>query len=381
MSDAQSLAEAAVARIAAQTAPRIDPEAAAALKAAPRPTLTMRKILALYAYLTGHLQDALDLSQAIFQEQPASDNAKTILLVLRRMGRTHDGLAFARRHKDRMDPIVFNDAMAMLCWDAGDGTAAAQHGTRSLELKDAQGPAAPELTPRTAPVDLSRPRRNIIAFSQWGDDNRYLTGAVNNAIVARYLYPGWMCRFYVDRSVPDTALADLMAQGAQVMLAPPEMPAGRYGPFWRFLVEDDETVAVFLCRDADAVMNIKERVAVQDWLTSGRAFHVMRDRPTQCELMLAGMWGAHRGNIGAMRDRIDAYLAARPKQINDRTADQEFLRTAIWPIARQDVLAHDAWLDFGTPRRFCADFDLPPTYHIGQNDWVHTRPIERTAGS
>ncbi len=77
-----------------------------------------------------------------------------------------------------------------------------------------------------------------------------------------------------------------------------------FGLFWRFLVEDDPDVDFFLVRDADSVMNIKECAAVEDWLASGKAFHVMRDLPIHAELILAGMWGAHRGNIGNMRQRI-----------------------------------------------------------------------------
>mgnify|MGYP006292180853 FL=1 len=44
-------------------------------------------------------------------------------------------------------------------------------------------------------------------------------------------------------------------------------------------------------RDADSVLNIRERAAVDDWLASGAAFHVMRDHPVHCDLMLAGMGG------------------------------------------------------------------------------------------
>ena len=90
------------------------------------------------------------------------------------------------------------------------------------------------------------------------------------------------------------------------------------GLFWRFLVEDDPDVDIYLVRDADSVINVKERWAVADWLNSGKAFHVMRDNPQHSELMLAGMWGAHRGNIGGMRKRIEA--ASRPARTSATTS-------------------------------------------------------------
>ena len=156
-------------------------------------------------------------------------------------------------------------------------------------------------------------------------------------------------------------------------MAPKEWPAARYGLFWRFLVEDDPGVRLYLIRDADSVMNIKERAAVEDWLGSGRAFHVMRDRPTHCELILAGTWGAHRGNLPEIAKQIEAYIRAATKKLNNRTIDQEFLRRQIWPVVRQDVLVHSSHLQFGDPSPFRDEFRLPSNMHIGQDDWVHWR--------
>ncbi|MEM7190034.1 MAG: hypothetical protein AAF439_10530, partial [Pseudomonadota bacterium] len=243
--------------------------------------------------------------------------------------------------------------------------------------KDAACEPAPELDPTTRRFDPDTPKRNIISFSLWGADRRYIIGAQNNAIVARYLYPGWTCRFFVDDSVPAQALQSLASQGAQVIKAPVAWPAAQYGLFWRFLVEDDPNIDFYLIRDADSVMNIKERAAVEDWLASGQSFHVMRDLPAHSELILAGMWGAHRGNIGGMARRVQNHIANAKKMMNHRIIDQEFLRQEIWPIVRQDVLVHDDWFDFGDPVRFRDELTLPSRMHIGQNDWVHTQTGER----
>ena len=44
----------------------------------------------------------------------------------------------------------------------------------------------------SALIDREERSRNVIAFSLWGSNPRYLRGALTNATVARYLYPGWM---------------------------------------------------------------------------------------------------------------------------------------------------------------------------------------------
>jgi len=370
----QAAAEAVVKRIVAQEVPTVGAADAALLLAAPNRTLLMEKLLAVHFHLAGDIPAALAHAETVFAAEETSENAKNIALLHRKAKRTGDGIAFVEAYGDLMAPIERNDILCMLHHDAGDRAGAARHGTESLRLKDASAPDAPPLTPVLNAYDPEKPGRNLIVFSLWGSDARYLTGAVNNAIVARYLYPGWQCRFYVDGSVPPPAIKSLLQQRAQVRMAPKDLPAGQYGLFWRFLVEDDPEVDLYLVRDADSVMNIKERAAVEDWLASDRAFHVMRDLPTHSELILAGMWGAHRGNLGTMRARIETHVAAEMKKVNNKITDQVFLRTAIWPIVRQSVLVHDAHFDFGEVRRYREEFRLPVRYHIGQNDWVHRRP-------
>ena len=49
----------------------------------------------------------------------------------------------------------------------------------------------------------------------------------------------------------------------------------------------------------------------------------------QSELILAGMWGTHRGNIGDMRKRIAEHVEGADRKLGNRITDQEFLR---WKI-------------------------------------------------
>ena len=163
-------------------------------------------------------------------------------------------------------------------------------GTQALILKDA-GATAPAFDLTHVPVppfDASDRRRNIIAFCLFGANPRYTDGAVLNVRAARFLYLGWTCRFYVDDSVPQPIVQTLMDEGAQVM-AVRGLPSEPYGTFWRFLVADDPDVTRFLVRDADSVVNVREKVAVEEWLASTRHFHLMRDHYDHSELVLAGM--------------------------------------------------------------------------------------------
>ncbi|MEM9062926.1 MAG: hypothetical protein AAGD13_20880 [Pseudomonadota bacterium] len=378
MTESLAAANAIVERVKRDPHSGVNAEDAAILMRVPDRTLMMEKLLAIHFNQIQDFPRALEQARAVFAHEPTAEGAKNVALLLRRCGRLDDAVAFSMENESLFEPVEWNDTLCMTHWQRKDKEASIRHGRRSLELKDAAAPDAPEITPVRRSFDAEAPKRNIIAYSLFGSDQRYLMGAMNNAIVARYLYPGWTARFYVDDSVPAAFCKQLGSQGAQVLKIAGDWPASKFGLFWRFLVEDDAEVDFFLVRDADSVCNIKERAAVEDWLRSGKAFHVMRDLPIHSELILAGMWGAQRGNIGQMAKRVKTHVKTAEKKLNNRITDQEFTRNVLWPIVCQDVLAHDPHLRFAGAVPFRDEFRLPPSHHIGQNDWVHFKPTQKS---
>ena len=336
------------------------------------------KAAALHNFRNGDFERALALMMSVVDREATPENVKNVAVTLRSLGRAQEAADWMESRKDGFDAIEYHDVLCSLLVRLGRISEAVAHGDRALVLKDEAAPSCDLPDPVLRPFDIGRRSRNLVVFSIWGDDVRYLNGAITNAIVARYLYPGWTARFYTDASTPPPFRDALVQNGAQVVMVE-DLPADRFGLFWRFLAEDDPGVDIYVVRDADSVMNIKERWAVADWLKSGKAFHVMRDNPQHSELILAGMWGAHRGNIGGMRKRIEDSVKAGRNIGNNSTLDQHFLRNVVWPIVRNSVKIHDDYFDFMSPTRFDASFRLPGSMHVGQNDWVNFRKTE--AGS
>ena len=62
--------------------------------------------------------------------------------------------------------------------------------------------------------------------------------------------------------------------------------------YGRFLPLVDPQVSVMVSRDLDSRLTTREQAAVEDWLNTGLAFHVMRDNPQHGTEILGGMWGA-----------------------------------------------------------------------------------------
>jgi hypothetical protein len=219
---------------------------------------------------------------------------------------------------------------------------------------------------------LARPRLlparfRVIGFSLWDQAARYTTGAVRNAELARELYPGWVCRFYVGTSVPRTVV-DRLAAIPNVELVGMRDPGDWRALLWRFLPATDERVDVLVARDTDSRLSLRERAAVDDWLASDRDFHIMRDHPDPGPdagtAIAGGLWGVRRGLLWNMRE-----LIARYQPGNRPHVDREFLRVIVHPLVRDRALVHDerhGGRPFPTVRRGDA--------FVGQRFDEHDRP-------
>jgi hypothetical protein len=266
---------------------------------------------------------------------------------------------------DPHNPVAF-DSLASSFYHLRSFEKAKWAGTQALMLKDAISKRRlnPCMFPKEGPRALlaQAERQQVVSFSLWGDHPRYLRGALDNALQASAVYPGWTCRFYVDASVPSEIREALVALGAQVFI---ELPGQglRQRLAWRFKVANDPAVGRFLVRDVDSVVNVREAWAVAQWVASDRWFHAMRDWWTHTDLLLAGMWG---GVAGILPDLSAMLMRYRSKTMETPQIDQIFLRDVVWPLIRDQCLVHDRC--FTAPGALGWDLPEPPdNVHVGQN--------------
>jgi hypothetical protein len=115
----------------------------------------------------------------------------------------------------------------------------------------------------------------------------------------------------------------------------------------------DPFVDITMVRDLDSEIFEREVQAVKEWLTKTTyAFHIMRDHYYHNIHMLGGLWGVAANRL-SMDDRLAlANALLPPTNKNDRDeflkmysgrGDQLFLTHHIWPLARQNSLAHDSF--------------------------------------
>lgn len=162
----------------------------------------------------------------------------------------------------------------------------------------------------------------------------YSAGAVANARLAPAVYPGWTCRFYVGGAVDRDDRAELLTLPHVEVVDMDE--AGWAGLFWRFFTVREPGIEVHLFRDADSRLCAREAAAVDEWLSSGKRFHIMRDHPAHWIEMLAATWGCTALGAAEVRD-----LLPDPLWNTVPYVDQWWLTEAVYPVARRSVFVHD----------------------------------------
>jgi len=192
-------------------------------------------------------------------------------------------------------------------------------------------------------------KKNVIAYSLWGEKPIYWFGALRNIELAQKYYPGWISRFYIDRNCKSELIKTIKGDNVEVILVDPNSMNNTQnwqthsfqGMFWRFWASEEEDVDVFLSRDCDSRLSERESNAVSEWLSSDKLFHIMRDHPYHTTPILGGMWGCRGGIMKKINlsERILRWANQNNGNYNFGV-DQDFLARVIYPIVVNYSMEH-----------------------------------------
>lgn len=192
-------------------------------------------------------------------------------------------------------------------------------------------------------------KKNVIAYSLWGEKPIYWFGALRNIELAQKYYPGWISRFYIDRNCKSELIKTIKGDNVEVILVDPNSMNNTQnwqthsfqGMFWRFWASEEEDVDVFLSRDCDSRLSERESNAVSEWLSSDKLFHIMRDHPYHTTPILGGMWSCRGGIMKKINlsERILRWANQNNGNYNFGV-DQDFLARVIYPIVVNYSMEH-----------------------------------------
>jgi hypothetical protein len=182
-----------------------------------------------------------------------------------------------------------------------------------------------------------------ISYSLWGDNELYNIGMVKNAEQVPKIYSGWQMIVYHDNSVPKETLSVLEDLNVKLV----NVDGHTHGMFWRFFASDLVDCEYAIFRDGDSRLSIREKMAVDEWIDSGKTIHVMRDHPAHqipygnnSLGILGGMWGI-KGNTIPMKDSIENFSKNKTMGYG---IDQTFLKT-IYNVFENDRCTHDDFFE------------------------------------
>jgi hypothetical protein len=328
-----------------------------------------KRLIALDAQ--GRYQEALDVCLQVANSHPEIAQAwANAAFICAKLGRWQDAIGYGQTARARgSNTLMLYDTLASAHGWLGQWDETRRYGLQALNMRDSLFGGEPAIPlsnlPLLPPLPSAQTReRNIIAFSLFGQDSRYCEPAILNVQEQPTLYPHWICRFYVDGSVPEHVINRLRAGGAQIVQVDGttlQWP----GPMWRLLALDDPQAHRILFRDADSVISLREAHAVEQWLTSGKRFHMMRDWGAYTALMMAGLWGVVAGSLPPLDKLMERFMSA-PLQ-SRYFADQDFLQQYIWPYARTSLMQHDSVFGFMGAVPF-PDGERPKDFHVGYGE-------------
>ena len=190
----------------------------------------------------------------------------------------------------------------------------------------------------------------VLSFSLYGDNPKYTIGAIKNSEVREEFYPDWQMRVYHNDSVPNYVLEQLEANN--VVLINTKVDQNVCNAMWRFAPASEEGVEYFISRDCDSRIFERDVAAVEEWIASGKDFHIIRDHPGgHAWEISAGMWGAKGGFIENIKEKMDHYIQTS-SWVTDRAVDQRFLQEIIYPQALTSLFVNDEYFNYegiGTP--------------------------------
>lgn len=206
-----------------------------------------------------------------------------------------------------------------------------------------------------------------ISFSLYGNAPRYYVGAIKNAILASRYFPfddGFVVKFFVGKSVEPWVISTLKRiKGVQIELM--EEPEDNTAKLWRYFAFSDPQFDAVICRDTDARLSYRDRMAHSDWLLSGREFHIIKDHPIGHDYPIsAGMFAGKTRELRWLKEKIE-----NTTHEDHYTTDQDFLGSQLYPMVFDDCLVHDSYYNTaveGQSIRTEIPFDAPtPLSHIG----------------
>jgi len=172
----------------------------------------------------------------------------------------------------------------------------------------------------------------VISYSLYNDRPKDVLNAIINCFLAKEIYKDWVCRFYIDNTIP-SFIKEALLTFDNVEVVEMERHTDSSAMMWRFLPASDDSVDVMISRDADSWLSYREFICVEEFLKSDKKLHIIRDHCYHSQKIMGGMWGAKKGLINDIGSLINEYKSKS-------CYDQGFLAECVYTKHLNESLIH-----------------------------------------
>lgn len=182
----------------------------------------------------------------------------------------------------------------------------------------------------------------IFSFSLYGDNPKYTKGMIINVQQLKKRFPDAIVQIYIASDVPTNIKDEIQTYPNVRIISIPRYP-GTGCTFDRFEAIDTSDCDIMFVRDADSRIHERDAGCIEDFIAAtDKQLHIIRDHFHHKDKIMAGMWGIRRGALPVPM----SYLISKWRESHSTayyTADQEFLRSLIYPLLSKKALIHDRY--------------------------------------
>lgn len=162
---------------------------------------------------------------------------------------------------------------------------------------------------------------------------KYITGLYENLKLIKEIYPDWYVYLYHNKDLDINYLEGLKEYNKFKAIEVNDENLNAMQ--WRFLPLTEEDVDVFISRDSDSRVSLREKKSVDEWIESDKILHIMRDHPHHNYTILGGMWGMKKDKSFDIESEIKNYNISKNFNFSshwyDKWWDMNFLNEVVYP--------------------------------------------------
>jgi len=195
--------------------------------------------------------------------------------------------------------------------------------------------------------------KKVISFSLYGNSPRYFANL--NDVIHSYknFFPGWELRLYIAKDIAPSIIQNLLELGCGLIIMNSSGIHSAYTT-WRFLAMEDKNAEAVIMRDLDSIATLREKTMIDQWLSSQKKVHIIRDHVNHNARIMAGMWGLKPKLLNINLKKAAGSIL----MTNNYGIDQVFLENIIYPLIKNSVFIHDSFPRF--PEEEVVVIPLPP---------------------